>query len=90
MYRTAEAMPGSDPQGWIGGLRRADLLVGRDGSGGSPTQLSGRDAGGSGQDLIAELAAEVLDRGALQPRDVHLGDPETLGDLGLGQLLDEP
>src|SRR5205807_1582452 len=37
-----------------------------------------------------KLLAEVLQRGSLQARDVHLADAEPLGDLRLGHLVEEP
>src|SRR5438552_9910779 len=36
-----------------------------------------------------QLFLQLLDGGPLQPGDVHLRDAKPLGDLGLGQLIDE-
>src|SRR5579862_9290185 len=35
------------------------------------------------------MAAQQLERVAQDPRDLHLREPDALGDLGLGQAIDE-
>src|SRR5512146_1353983 len=47
--------------------------------------LLARSGGLVGRDLLADL----LERAADQARDVHLRDPDLLGDLGLRQALEE-
>src|SRR4051812_8571476 len=44
----------------------------------------------SARALLRHVLSELLERGALKTRDVHLADTEPLGDLRLRHLLVEP
>src|SRR6266576_2099478 len=60
------------------------------GSRGASDSSSGIPVSGSARAFLGHVLAQLLERGPLQPRDVHLAYAQPAGDLGLRHLLVEP
>src|SRR5947207_317204 len=60
------------------------------GSRGASDSSSGIPVSGSARAFLGHVLAQLLERGPLQPRDVHLAYAQPVGDLGLRHLLVEP